>query len=293
MATNPKSQSAKTTAADKAKQTKEEEVGSVKRAGQAAPPEPEEDEEEDEDEEDEEEDEDEEDEEEDEDEEDEEEDEDEEDEEEDVEAPREKARPAATATPAPLPGQEPGWWIPLALLSAIVLLAVFGFFGAFNGLARALRGEKAHLDVVESTTTTAAASAPPVRSTPTVVPPKPTMTVVKTQAPTVDPDPAFGARRILIAYDGATNSTQKRKKEEAKKLADETLDQLKKGAKFEDLAAKVSDEPGAASTGGNLGRFKRNAKDPALMAIVESLKVNQMSEVVETKEGYQIVVRTF
>lgn len=74
----------------------------------------------------------------------------------------------------------------------------------------------------------------------------------------------------------------------AQKKADEVEAALKKGDKFEDLAKKYSDGPTAAD-GGDLGDFKRGVLAKELEDRVFTMKQNDYSEPIRTKQGFVIL----
>ena len=75
---------------------------------------------------------------------------------------------------------------------------------------------------------------------------------------------------------------------EAEAKANQLLDQLKKGAKFEDLAKKSSDGPTAAQ-GGTLGAFKRGELAKDLEEKTFSLKAGENTGVIRTRQGFIIL----
>lgn len=120
-------------------------------------------------------------------------------------------------------------------------------------------------------------------------------------APKVAPDPAPPASNPADP-NGATGSgsqnppadpAAKQAAEEAalataKAKADDLLEQIHKGAKFEDIAKKSSDGP-SASQGGELGVFKRGALAKELEDKTFAMKTGEVSEVIRTKQGYVIL----
>jgi len=70
--------------------------------------------------------------------------------------------------------------------------------------------------------------------------------------------------------------------------AEEVLARLKGGAVFEDEAKKSSEGP-TASRGGNIGAFKKGSMAPGLEAVVFDMKAGDISNVIETDYGFQIV----
>jgi len=74
----------------------------------------------------------------------------------------------------------------------------------------------------------------------------------------------------------------------AQKRADEAAAALKKGEKFEDVAKKYSDGPTAAQ-GGDLGDFKRGTLAQQLEDRVFSMKKDEITEPILTKQGFVIL----
>src|ERR1051326_7446531 len=75
---------------------------------------------------------------------------------------------------------------------------------------------------------------------------------------------------------------------QAEAKANQLLDQLKKGANFEDLAKKSSDGPTAAQ-GGTLGTFKRGELAKDLEEKTFSLKAGETTDVIRTRQGFIIL----
>jgi parvulin-like peptidyl-prolyl isomerase len=73
--------------------------------------------------------------------------------------------------------------------------------------------------------------------------------------------------------------------EEAKKV----LEELKAGADFAELARKYSKDEDTKENGGDLGWFPKGEWEPAFDAVVFSLKVGEISDVVRTSRGYHII----
>jgi peptidyl-prolyl cis-trans isomerase SurA len=74
----------------------------------------------------------------------------------------------------------------------------------------------------------------------------------------------------------------------AQTKADGLLDEIKKGAKFEDIARKSSDGPSAAQ-GGDLGSFKRGTLAKELEDKTFAMKTGDVSDVIRTKQGFIIL----
>lgn len=79
-------------------------------------------------------------------------------------------------------------------------------------------------------------------------------------------------------------------KEAAKAKATSILAQVKKNPNsFEELAIKNSQDTGSATKGGDLGSFGRGAMVKPFEDAVFAMKVNQISELVESEFGYHII----
>src|SRR5436190_446872 len=83
-----------------------------------------------------------------------------------------------------------------------------------------------------------------------------------------------------------------RTREEAKNRAQEALLKLRGGADFDQMVKEYSDEPGGPERGGDLGIFERNQMVKSFGDAAFGLKVNEVSEVVETPFGFHIIKRT-
>ena len=95
------------------------------------------------------------------------------------------------------------------------------------------------------------------------------------------------ASHILIGFGPSTTANEKAV---AKDKAAAILAQLKKDPKrFEELATKNSQDPGSATKGGDLGSFGRGAMVKPFEDAVFGMKVNQISDLVESEFGYHII----
>ena len=101
------------------------------------------------------------------------------------------------------------------------------------------------------------------------------------------------ASHILIRWKGTSRCPPSvtRTKEEAKKLIDDLLKQLKDGADFAKLAKENSDCPSKAK-GGDLGVFGPGQMVPPFEKALKDLEVGKVSDVVETEFGYHVILRT-
>ncbi len=71
--------------------------------------------------------------------------------------------------------------------------------------------------------------------------------------------------------------------------ADDVLKQAKKGAKFEDLAKKYSEDPGTKDKGGDLGWITQGQTVPEFEKTAFSLPKGSISDVVKTQYGFHII----
>ncbi len=105
--------------------------------------------------------------------------------------------------------------------------------------------------------------------------------------------PPLGAKHILVAYKGASNSKVERTKSEAFELANKVLAELKAGQKFEEMAEKHSDDASNKSRGGDLGNFNKGDMVKTFEEATIALNVGQTTNTpVETVYGYHIIQRT-
>jgi peptidyl-prolyl cis-trans isomerase D len=95
------------------------------------------------------------------------------------------------------------------------------------------------------------------------------------------------AAHILIAVAKQASDADK---ETAKKKAEQILQQVKQApAKFAELAAKNSQDPGSAAKGGDLGEFGRGMMVKAFEDAAFSLKVGEISGLVQSDFGFHII----
>jgi protein-disulfide isomerase len=115
---------------------------------------------------------------------------------------------------------------------------------------------------------------------------------------TPPPPPAagalFGAKHLLVMYAGSTRALASitRSREEARGRAEEAARKLRAGARWEDVVAAYSDEPGAAQRAGDLGTFRRGAMVPEFQGAVEAIQVGAISGAFESTFGFHVIVRT-
>lgn len=98
------------------------------------------------------------------------------------------------------------------------------------------------------------------------------------------------ASHILIGFGANATAEQK---QAAKSKAEALLAAVKKNPNsFEELATKNSQDPGSAAKGGDLGSFGRGAMVKPFEDAAFSMKVNQVSDLVESEFGYHIIKLT-
>jgi EpsD family peptidyl-prolyl cis-trans isomerase len=71
--------------------------------------------------------------------------------------------------------------------------------------------------------------------------------------------------------------------------AEEVLEDLKFAVSFAQIAIDNSIRPDAAANGGSIGWFGKGELDPALEEVAFSLEEGQVSGIIETAEGYEII----
>lgn len=98
------------------------------------------------------------------------------------------------------------------------------------------------------------------------------------------------ASHILIGF--GVNATSEQK-QQAKTKAEALLATIKKDpSQFEPLAIKNSQDPGSAAKGGDLGSFGHGVMVKPFEDTVFSMKVNEVSNLVESEFGYHIIKLT-
>lgn len=94
------------------------------------------------------------------------------------------------------------------------------------------------------------------------------------------------AKHILIKFDQDADAATKT---EAKNKADDVLARLKSGESFEELAKKISDDPGSANNGGDLGWVNKGMMGDVFDNALYKLNKNELSDIVQTGFGYHIL----
>jgi len=143
-----------------------------------------------------------------------------------------------------------------------------------------------------STSASGAATAPASAAVTASATPSATATVSATAAASAPAPDWITAQHVLIAYKGAKNAPKNvtRTKAEAKALAEKVRDEAKT-TPFEDLVGKYSEDPGSKDRLGSVGKFTRDKMTKAFSDAAFALKVDQVSDVVETPFGFHVIKR--
>lgn len=109
---------------------------------------------------------------------------------------------------------------------------------------------------------------------------------------------AFEVQREMLGERPATVSFQQvlievqpsdEAREEARRRAEQVLEELRGGGDFEVLARRYSEDPGSREQGGDLGWFRRGRMVPAFENVVWALRPGNTSGLVETDFGFHII----
>ncbi len=95
-------------------------------------------------------------------------------------------------------------------------------------------------------------------------------------------------REILVKVAATDKGVNVAEDEAAKQKAEDARKRLLAGEAFEQVAAEVSDSPSKAN-GGLVGPLNKQELTPAFLKLLEGLKVGDVTEVVRSQNGYQIV----
>src|ERR1700738_2622685 len=93
-------------------------------------------------------------------------------------------------------------------------------------------------------------------------------------------------QHILLMTVGKTTDAEI---EEIRQKAEDVLKQAKKGAKFEDLAKKYSEDPGTKDKGGDLGWITQGQTVPEFEKTAFGLDKGKISDLVKTQYGFHII----
>jgi peptidyl-prolyl cis-trans isomerase C len=99
------------------------------------------------------------------------------------------------------------------------------------------------------------------------------------------PETVRASHIFVSAPPGATPA----QRQAARAKASAILDELRKGVDFADLAQSQSDDFASAASGGDIGTIARGQSDPAFEAATFALQAGQVSNVVETTLGFEVI----
>jgi peptidyl-prolyl cis-trans isomerase D len=97
------------------------------------------------------------------------------------------------------------------------------------------------------------------------------------------------ASHVLVKVKASPDAKDGHTDDEAKKLAQAALDQIKGGADFAAVAKKVSEDKFSAERGGDLGCFGRGRMVPEFDNAAFTLPVGQTSDLVKSSYGYHVI----
>jgi len=97
------------------------------------------------------------------------------------------------------------------------------------------------------------------------------------------------ASHILVKVKQGPEAKEGHPDEEAKKIAQGLLDQVKAGKDFAEVAKKSSEDQGSAAQGGSLGCFGHGRMVPEFENAAFSLKAGETSDLVKSPFGYHII----
>ena len=143
-----------------------------------------------------------------------------------------------------------------------------------------------------------AAAPPPDAPHAAAVPESPAAACLRTagaqRTPAAKEPDRVGAKHVLVKYGGAKGAPAAitRSREDACLRALEARDKLRGGADFGEIVAAYSDETGAATRGGSLGRVERKELVAPFADAAFELDIHQLSDVVESPFGFHVIMRT-
>ncbi len=107
------------------------------------------------------------------------------------------------------------------------------------------------------------------------------------------PPESVACQHVLVAYKGAKGAPANvtRSKSEAKTRAEEVHKKALAGEDMADLSKTYSDDAASRDRLGSAGKFKREGMVKPFSDAAFALKVNEISEVIETPFGFHVIKR--
>jgi parvulin-like peptidyl-prolyl isomerase len=104
----------------------------------------------------------------------------------------------------------------------------------------------------------------------------------------------ISVKQIIVKHSAAKQAPPglKRTREDACMRALEARGMLEAGADFDGAIEEYSEEPGAPGTRGRMPDIRRTDVAPRFADAAFELEVNQVSAVVETEQGFHVIIRT-
>lgn len=90
---------------------------------------------------------------------------------------------------------------------------------------------------------------------------------------------------IIVKYPSIGDA----EKEDVRKKLTALKERIAKGDDFSTMAILYSEDPGSSKKGGELGMFKRGDMRPEFEAVAFKLKPGEVSDIVETEDGYHLI----
>ena len=144
-----------------------------------------------------------------------------------------------------------------------------------------------------TTATSSSASAVKPPPAPVALPTPSTMVTAQDKPAGADKPEWITAQHVLVAFKGAKNApaTVKRSKDEAKKRAEEVATKAKAGEDFSALVKDYSDDAATIDRLGSVGKFKPEGMVKPFSDAAFALKVDGVSDPVETPFGFHVIKR--
>ncbi len=97
------------------------------------------------------------------------------------------------------------------------------------------------------------------------------------------------ATHVMVKVKAAPDAKDGHSEDEARRIAQSALDEIRLGADFAAVAKRVSQDAGSAAQGGDLGCFPRGRMVPEFDNAAFALDTGEVSDVVRTSFGYHVI----